>query len=246
MGADWSLDLLERELAAGFALLDGVERSGGLANGESQALAEGVLRCMNGALQKVSESLEAQAKLGRELARTREEFRKVQQEQDGRIDRLESELAQMRQARRDEMRRTAQVRHAEAAACRQEPKAEHLSRPLVLRSQQGDYFGVTDRHGQALSLGGFLRLVEGRARCAPQSGRTVASVWEPRAELWSLTVSILGPRERTCYALDTRPLRTPSGNEVTLLERMLVDDRPVPNDYVVRMFRQLRDAFQED
>jgi len=40
-------------------------------------------------------------------------------------------------------------------------------------------------------------------------------------------------------------MRTPSDNWVTLLAAMQVDGRDVPQDYVVQMFRQLREAFQE-
>jgi len=111
----------------------------------------------------------------------------------------------------------------------------------VLRSQQGSFLGVTDRQGQALSLAGFLRLVEGGSAVAC---RVVATCWEPCSGGWCLTVSIMGPQPRA-YVLETRSLRTPSGNWVTLLSGMQVDGRDVPQDFVVQMFRQLREGFQE-
>jgi hypothetical protein len=249
--ADWSLDLLEQDLAAGFALLGQVERSGGLAAGESRSLADGVLRCMNSALLKVAESVDAQARLRKELAQARDEFRQVQTSQCARILTLESEVSALRKALREERDRLRRgsVRHA-AQVTAQSPSEEHVRRPLVLRSQQGDFLGVTDRQGQALSLAGFQRLVEGvhlsGGTFACRSKRVVASCWEPANGGWCLTLSILGPQTRKCYALETSLLRTPSGNLVTLLSGMWVDGSRVPQDFVVQMFRQLRDSFQEE
>jgi len=100
--ADWSLDLLEHDLAEGFALLGRAERAGGLGSGESQALADGVLRCMNGALMKVSESLEAQARLRQELAVVRTELHQTQAAHTARMQSLETEIAALRQALQQE------------------------------------------------------------------------------------------------------------------------------------------------
>jgi hypothetical protein len=241
--ADWSLDLLERDLAEGFALLGRVERAGGLGSGESQALADGVLRCMNGALMKVSESLEAQARLRQELAVVRTELHQTQAAHTARMQSLETEVAALRQALQHERKKREFSPRAERFRAFS-PSEEHLSRPLVLRSQQGSFLGVTDRQGQALSLAGFLRLVEGGSTVACRAGRIVATCWEPCSGGWCLTVSIMGPQPRA-YVLETRSLRTPSGNWVTLLSGMQVDGRDVPQDFVVQMFRQLREGFQE-
>ena len=74
---DWSLEQLERDLASSFSLLGRMEQASVLAPGESAALAEGVMRCMNSALLKVSESLEAQQALSRELEAMRAELRRA-------------------------------------------------------------------------------------------------------------------------------------------------------------------------
>jgi len=250
--ADWSLNHLEHDLEAGFAFLGRAERAGNLGAGEASALADGVLQCMNGALMKVSESLEAQARLRGELALLRDEFRlsqAAQSVQAGRIRSLETEVVALRQALAEEQDRVSRAwaRRAadDAPHC---PPDEHLSRPLVLRSPQGDFLGVTDRAGLALNLDGFLRLVE-RAGSAPDSrpstGRIVATCWDASDESWVLTLSLFGPRVRRCYALETSALQTPNGNHVTLLSNMRVDGVPVSQDFVVQMFRQLRDCLQE-
>lgn len=245
--ADWSLDHLERDLAAGFAQLGRFEQAGGIEAGESTALAEGVLQCMNGALLKVSESLEAQSLLRRELAQVREEARRAQVAQMERIQMLEADVAALRRAL-DEERGRVNVALARLSVddTPHFPPDDHLSRPLVLRSQQGEFLGVTDLAGQALSLFGFLRLVEGGGQTVARSSRVVASCWEACAGGWCLTLSISGPLVRKCYVLETRALCTPSGNKVTQLTEMRVDGDPVPQEFVVQMFRQLRDSLQED
>lgn len=207
--ADWSLDHLEQDLAAGFALLGRAEFSGGLGTGESGAVAEGVLQCMNSALQKVAESLEAQSRLRRELDAEREEYRRQHFEQGRRIALLERETKALRTALDHEKER---LRSALAKLPGEEPvptpPGAHLQRPLVLRSALGEFLGVTDRVGQPLSLAGFLHLVEGQSGARSQERRVVASCWEAWDGGWSLAVSITGPAACRSYVLRTRALRT--------------------------------------
>jgi len=248
--ADWSMDLLERDLTAGFALLDQAERAGGMAPGESQASADGVLRCMNGALMKVSESLEAQARLRRELAQARAEMSQVQTVQTAqalRIQGLETEVAALRESLKQErVRRSFSARNdgKTSVAAVLAPSSAHLEQPLVLCSPQGEFLGVTDNQGKALNLFGLLRLVEGGA-LGVHAGRIVATCWERMdGGGWCLILTVMG--QRPCaYAMETRSLLTPNGNQVTQLLEMRVDGQPVPHEFVARMFRQLREAFQE-
>jgi hypothetical protein len=236
--ADWSVDQLERDLAASFSLLGRMEQGGALAPGESAALADGVMRCMNGALVKVSESLEAQAALRRELADLREEFQRVGnnhqsflQTQDQRIRLLEDEVQVLR----------AQSLLAEDAL-RHCPSDEFLSLPLVVRSAQGDFLGLSVVAGTPLCMGDFVRLVE-------QGGdhrRIVCTLWEEHGTDWFLTMSLSGQgaARRRCYVLETRAVLTPSGNHVTELVGMAEDGVPVSDDFLLQMFRQLRESLQ--
>jgi hypothetical protein len=237
--SDWSVDQLERDLAASFALLGRMEQGGALAPGESAALADGVLRCMNGALLKVSESLEAQAGMRRELAAMREELLRVERErqlflqaQEQRIQQLEGEVQALR----------AQSLLADDAL-RHFPADEFLGRPLVVCSTQGDFLGVSVVAGQPLCMGDFVRLVE-------QGGdhrRIVCTLWEERGSDWFLTMSINGrdAGSRRCYVLQTRAVLTPSGNHVTELVGMSEDGVAVSGEYLLQMFRQLRESLQE-
>lgn len=236
---DWSTDQLERDLTASFALLGRMEQAYTLAPGESAALAEGVMRCMNGALLKVSESLEAQAALRRELDVLRQELQRAGSErqsameaQDRRIRTLEDELQSLR----------AQSLLAEDALSRF-PSDEFLSRPLVVCTARGEFLGVSVVAGQPLCMGDFVRLVE-------QGGdgrRIVCTLWEQRGEDWFLTMSLNGhcAASRRCYVLETRAVLTPSGNHVTELVGMAEDGTPVSDDFLLQMFRQLRESLQE-
>jgi polyhydroxyalkanoate synthesis regulator phasin len=236
---DWSVDQLEHDLASSFALLGRMEQGGALAPGESAALADGVMRCMNGALLKVSESLETQSLLRRELDAMREELSRTgsahqafMQAQDKRIHMLEDEVKTLR----------AQSLLAEDAL-RHFPSDEFLSRPLVVRSSQGDFLGLSVVAGQPLCMGDFVRLVE-------QGGdqrRIVCTLWEERGSDWFLTMSLSGQGAayRRCYVLETRAVLTPSGNHVTELVSMAEDGVPVSDDFLLQMFRQLRETLQE-
>lgn len=236
---DWSVEQLERDLAASFALLGRMEQGGALAAGESAALADGVLRCMNGALVKVSESLEAQALLRQELAALRQELALADSErrnflnaQDERIRLLEAEVLSLR----------AQPRQGEDAVCHFPPD-EFLSRPLVVRSELGDFLGVSVLAGQPLCMGDFVRLVEkGGGR-----RRIVCTLWEEHGADWLLAMTLSGQDagERRCYVLETRPVLTPSGNQVAELVGMSEDGAPVSSDFLLQMFRQLRESLQE-
>jgi hypothetical protein len=240
--ADWSLDQLEREFVDGFALLGRAERAGGLAPGESAALADGVMRCMNGALQKVAESLEIQSVLRRELATLREELRQAKTEraalaagQEKRLRELEDEVRQLRQERESLARALENL-----PAPRHVPPQAYLGQPLVLRSPQGNFLGITDKNGQPMSLADFLLLVE-----RGPADRVVGSLWERHGLAWCLTVTISGPASKRCVTLETEACRTPSNNQVSLLTSLRMDGAPAPQEYMLQMFRQLRESLQE-
>jgi len=236
---DWSVEQLERDLSASFTLLGRMEHGGVLAPGESTALADGVMRCMNAALLKVSQSLETQDLLRRELSAMREDLRRAGEEhlalvqaQDQRILTLEKELQALR----------AQSLLAEDAL-RHFPSDAFLSRPLVVRSAQGEFLGVSVVAGQPLCMGDFVRLVE-------QGGdhrRIVCTLWEERGTDWFLTMSLSGQgvSNRRCYVLETRAVLTPSGNHVTELVGMAENGVAVSDDYLLQMFKQLRESLQE-
>lgn len=236
---DWSEEQLARHWAESFESLERMEREGVLPRGEPSALADGVLRTMNGALLKVSEVLEAQSRLRRDLAALREEHalalrasRESEARKDARIAALEGEVRTLRAA-------LAGPRGACVAL--PVPPDAHLNQPLVIRSGGEQYLGVCDRGGQALSVCDFLRIIEGA-----EERRLVGTSWAPADDGWVLNIGLTwADGGAVAYSLETASIRTPSGNVVTLLRDMAVDGRPVPRGYLMRMFRKLRDGVQD-
>ncbi len=246
--SDWSSEQLAQELAQGFSLLARAERGGGLQGGEATALADGVLQCMNGALLKVSEALEAQSRMRREIAGLQHDLRVAEQARreaesgrDGRLVALEQEL----NALRDERRRLAEAleameqRRGVSSSC---PADSYLTHPLVVRTAQDEFLGVSDLGGQRLCLREFLRVVERQAA----QGVVVSSSWEQLRDGWLLSLGLTRGQGQSCsYALDTASVRTPSGNRVTVLRTICFNGEPVPDAYLLQMFRHLRDGVQE-
>jgi len=237
---DWSQDQLERDWTESFALIDRMERDGALPSGESSALAGGVLRCMNSALLKVAEVLEAHAALRNDMIALREEQQNVlrlhkdeEARKDARILALEHEVRQLRM----EVGRASGT-GARLATC---PPESFLLQPLVIRAQD-EYLGVCDKGGQALRMGDFLCMVE-----RGEADRLVCTSWQSAGGGWILCLG-LAPREAPAqhYTLEAASVRTPSGNLVTLLRGMTVGGDMVPHAYLLQMFRQLRDGLQQE
>jgi hypothetical protein len=238
---DWSQDQLERDWSESFALIDRMERNGVLPSGESSALAGGVMRCMNGALLKVGEVLEAHAALRKDLALLTEAHRQDvlarQQEEarkDARIKALEREIQELRAE-------YGQVGAAASARLNLSPPEVFLRQPMVILAQD-DYLGVCDTLGQALRMGDFLNMVE-----RGEPGRLVCTSWERVGFKWILSIALTpqgAPAQS--YTLEASSVRTPNGNVVTLLRRMSVAGEIVPHAYLLQMFRQLRDGLQKE
>ena len=243
--ADRPLDHLKQDLASGAAWLEAPQFFDPTRRGDSAALADSLLQYMSGAQNKMAESLEVQKRLRRELAHVQESARKTQAAQQERIRSLEAEACALRRALEEERGRVRNVLSGSSGVeLAHAPPDEHLDQPLVLRSQQGEFLGVTDKCGQALTLSGFLRLVETGAK---PGKRVVASCWEARSGCWNLTLCLSGgAAPKRCYSFETIALRTPNGNKVTLLSAVSVDGEAVPTGFVVQMFRHLRESFQEE
>lgn len=233
---DWTEDQLVHNLAEGFRLLDRLESEGGMERGEAAALAQGVMRCMNGALLKVSEVLEDQARLRRDLSSLRQEHaltlresRDAELRKDARIASLESEVRLLRAEL--ESSRPARV-------CHPSPPDALLRQPLVVRGSGGLFLGVCDAGGSALTICDFLSLVE-----KTDPARMVGTSWSASDEGWVLSLGLSWRCGKSAsYSLLVSSVRTPSGNAVTLLAGMTAGGRAVPQDFLLAMFRRLRDG----
>lgn len=235
---DWTEDQLVSNLSEGFRLLDRLESEGGMERGETASLAQGVMRCMNGALMKVSEVLEDQARLRHDLASLRQEHalalrenRAVELRKDARIAALESEVKALRAE-------LAGGRHVRM--CHPAPPDALLRQPLVVRGAGGQYLGVCDPAGAALTICDFLVLVE-----KTDPARMVGTSWSASDEGWVLALGLTWASGlAAAYSLQLSPVRTPNGNVVTLLAGMTADGEAVPRDFLLRMFRKIRDGVE--
>lgn len=232
---DWTEDQLVHDLSEGFRLLGRLEADGGMERGEAAILAQGVLACMNGALVKVSEVLEEQARLRRELSTLRQEHalalrdsRAAESRKDARIAALESELKNVRALLSED--RGPRLHHPA-------PPDALLRQPLVVRGPGGDFLGVCDSGGAALCIADLLLLTQ---RSDPS--RVVSSSWSASDEGWVLELGLAWNSAKcAAYSLLLAPVRTPSGNTVTHLAGMNVDRCAVPQEFLLRMFRKIRE-----
>lgn len=236
---DWTEDHLVHNLSEGFRLLGRLEAEGGIERGEAVELAQGAMRCMNGALLKVSEVLEAQARLRSEMASLRQEHavalresRDIEVRKDARIAALESEVKTLR---------TELARAGRCQVCLPAPPDALLRQPLVVRNSGGQYLGVCDTSGSALCICDFLTMLE-----KADPARMVATSWSAADEGWMLALGLSWPSGKAInYSILVSPVRTPSGNTVTLLAGMTDGDRSVPQEFLLRMFRQIRNLAGE-
>lgn len=240
--SDCSSEEGEREFPGVFAIVDALKPMFSMRVGRASTFPDGGPQ--GGASRRqVAESLEAQERLRRELDRTHEAYRKGQAAQAKRILELEAETRALHRALEGERERIRLARTArEHVPAHGSPPTEILLRPLVLRSRQGEYLGVTDAQGTPLTLSGLIRLVE----VGWGADRVVASFWDEEAGGWSLSFGVISAGHCCSYVLRVRPMRTPSGNRVAVLMAMRVGGAPVPHVHLVRMFRQLRECFQQE
>ncbi len=118
------------------------------------------------------------------------------------------------------------------------PPAEILSKPLVIRSDQGEYLGVLGKERKHFTLRDFVALMEQNA--GPELGITVA--WEKKAEHWVLLV---GARDSASdqeqkLVLVVREMVTPNNNPVVLILRFNIDGRDVSEALLLGLFKQIR------
>lgn len=228
---NWSAEQIERELALRF---NGVFEGGPAPGGEPAAGAETV-RQFASALEKMSDLLENQSLFRSEIRSLRDEVAQLRRE------RAEAETAWQERVR-DLERQLEDLRRGagEGGSALEFPPSEHLERPLVIRSSQGEYLGVMSRDNRPFSLQDFIGLMERRMA----RGQSVALTWRRQGLQWELSVSAPAEdgRERRILLVTARTV-TPSNNVVTQIVRLSVDGQTAPDSLLVGLFKQIKESF---
>lgn len=176
------------------------------------------------------------AELCAELRRLTGELDAVRQE----AARLAGQVGQLTRDRLESLERQerleARLNEMEAL---QGPPADFLRLPLVFRSEQGEYLGVTDKQSsQHFSLRDFVCIIHKNA-----GGRTdVDTSWQRSGNAgWRLiireTASVTG-RSKSHY-VDVERFATPKGNLVAKLMDLCFDGQTMPPFFVYELFRQI-------
>lgn len=235
---NWSAQQIEAELATRFSALFEQGRADGEPAeeplpGEAPAV-HGAVRTLSTVLDKMSGMVEGQAQFRSEIRALREEVEELKRERDelnlrhaGTVAALERELGSLR-------------RRAAPEASLASPPDDYLARPLVIRSAQGEYLGVSGR-GKHFSLRDFIGLIERNAAPAKDIGMG----WTRKAGQWSLSVTARNAalRQEQRIELITRGTVTPSRNVVTEIVRLNINGEDAPDALLLSLFKQVRDGF---
>lgn len=173
------------------------------------------------------------------LRRERDDLKARHRERDNELHR---ELAELR-AENKRMERYIKAKVEQDNVLRGKPAKSFLSLPLVIRNDQGEYLGVSDKAKRPFSLQNLLTLVQRNTNAA----KSVAMRWEREGDSWVLHLRAADQatgREQNLVLTAVQTI-TPSRNVVARLWRMSVDGNTVPDPFLLSLFKQFRDSFDE-
>ncbi len=239
---NYSAEQVERDLARRFPPTHPPQTS----TSETRSVSE-----LASVVEKLSDLLDTQALFRAEIDSLRTELSSLRKEKElietryrGEIERLESEVAELRHERTAMFEQIWERidRGADSGAKRAKgPGSEFMQLPLVVTNDKGEYLGVAGKHGH-FSLQEFIRIVRGNAR---ESNRRVALRWDPAGnDGYMLTLTTKSPDDHGHeHAIELRQTVTPNGNRVVLIARLTIDGNPVPDPFLLVLFRKIRDGF---
>lgn len=171
-----------------------------------------------------------------EMRRLAEELVAMRQE----AARLAGQVDRMSRDRQESLERQEhlEARLSELEAL-QGPSADFLRLPLVFRSEQGEYLGVTDKqNSQHFSLRDFVYIIHKNA-----GGRTdVDTGWRRSGNAgWRLVIRETAPAtgRRKGHHVDVERFVTPKGNLVAKLVDLCFDGQTMPPFFIYELFRQI-------
>ncbi|MGE4554111.1 MAG: MerR family transcriptional regulator [Desulfovibrionaceae bacterium] len=260
---NWSAEQIEQELSQGAAR--GARVGGRLAadaplgarlaperreyplDGPAGGLGDGGL---GDVLVKITDLLENQTLFRGEIRSLRDEVAGLREERDRaerrhaeRVDHLQREVEALRRAKLDLERlvRAGAAGGASATASGLVPADEFLSRPLVIRSVQGEYLGVLGVGKKHFSLADFVEIMERNI----STSRRIETAWERRDGAWVLLITARDTAKDAVQriVLVAGETVTPNRNVVVEIRRLNIDGTDVPDALLLNLFRQVKDEF---
>ena len=245
----WSAAEVERELALKFnQLMQNVQDDEQLSMTDAAPgrQAQELAGSLAGVLEKMADVLENQSLFRSEIRSLRDEVAALRAENEAVEQRREQELDDLKREL-DELRKRGQrlerrMGAGPGAGMPQFPSSAFLARPMVVRTEGGEYYGVLGQDKKHFSLKEFVDLVE----CSCQGGRSADIVWDHDKDRWTLSITVAdeGTSVEQAIVLVATKTVTPSRNTVTEVQRLNINGRDVPETLMLSLFKQLRDGFR--
>ena len=245
---NYSAEQIERELslhvdsASGGGMYEQQENNGRSPTGTALPELRAALGAVSGILENQALFRAEIDSLRREIVDLKREKQSMQEQHREKIGLLEKELDCLRRERAEMVRMLLDEIHG-APGDKTTPPGPLLAMPLVIRSRCDEYLGVAGK-GKHFSLGDFLVLIE-KNGC---NHRTVTTNWGREESRWRLSVVTWDPEraERHEHLLVVEQTVTPSHNNVVELTGLTIDGTEVPHQFLLVLFRKIRDGFDAE
>lgn len=244
---NWSAEQIEQNLQQGrgafFASANGEQIMDPPRNGPSSP----VVNELATVLDKMSGVLEAQNLLRSEVDSLRGEVVGLKRERAAleerykkKIASLEQEVEKLRSERAELIEQFfEQLRNEKGTAA---PPRAFLGLPLVIKTEQQEFLGVAGKT-KHFSLQEFVRIIEQNAG----RNKTVTLNWKAKRNTWILTIKTKDAlaRKQHEHILEVIQTVTPSKNKVAQITSLIIDGNPVPDPFLLVLFRKIKDGFDD-
>lgn len=180
------------------------------------------------------------ASLQREVAELENRLAEREREHAERVRALEAEAGRLRSENR-RMEDYVRRRVERGGGLHATPSSEFMMLPLVIGTDRGEFLGVGGKGRGHFTVRNLLSLIQSSQSAA----RSVKTDWDRDRDHWILHVRVRDARQQQHLVLLLRRTLTPSSNLVAQLASMVVDGKPVPDPFLLGLFRQIKDSFND-
>ena len=248
---NWSAEQIEQELGLRFhetrkkAPLGGQWESGVFR--ESVYDSQDLSCALTGIMEKKSGFLEGQKFLQSEIKDLKTEISLLKKEKERLEDRHRKKISALEEERNELRRKKVEMERYILQKIRSDnthharPTSLFLDLPLVIRSGNGEYLGVTGKSKKNFTIKNLISLIQKNA--GPR--KSLDMHWERRGAAWGLNASSRDGKtgEKQNLVLFFEEKMTPKKNLVARLTRMIVDGKVAPATFLLGLFKEIRDSF---